>query len=427
MNSRYSSVHDQQYPPAAHLSNDPEAARNADKMRGISRTPSPTPSEVKELSSGSAVDWKTLNNWRFWIRREWFWYYVIFAVLITLGTLMAFYNEQIVDWLEPAADWMHETPVGWLIPIGITIVLSFPPLLGQEIVGVLCGLVWGLWVGFAIFAGGTLLGEIANFYAFKYCCRSTGEKLERKNITYACLARTVRDGGFRIVLAARLSALPGHFSTAVCSVCGTGIIAFTIATTLSLPRQFVTVYLGVILRDAGEGSSSISTSTIINAVVLVVTFGMTAFAMWYIMNRMNKVKPDVIYARRKARQEKLENSTVRPLGDGATDLQVFHPQPSNPGPDMIPMAHQQWDSQGQAVGYAYDPRLQHMQPQPVALQHPRGSEQHLPHSPSPPPVTRSVPLSVDFGDEQTRTTVQYASPTSYVPSSGYNPPERLAP
>jgi len=34
------------------------------------RTPSPTPSEQKELSSG-AIDWKTLMNWRFWLRREW--------------------------------------------------------------------------------------------------------------------------------------------------------------------------------------------------------------------------------------------------------------------------------------------------------------------------------------------------------------------
>lgn len=46
--------------------------------------------------------------------------------------------------------------------------------------------------------------------AFKYCCRSRGEKLERTNITYGCLARVVRDGGFTIALIARLSAIPGH-------------------------------------------------------------------------------------------------------------------------------------------------------------------------------------------------------------------------
>ena len=46
--------------------------------------------------------------------------------------------------------------------------------------------------------------------AFKYCCRSRGEKLERTNIAYGCLARVVRDGGFTIALIARLSAIPGH-------------------------------------------------------------------------------------------------------------------------------------------------------------------------------------------------------------------------
>jgi len=46
--------------------------------------------------------------------------------------------------------------------------------------------------------------------AFKYCCRSRGEKLERTKIWYACLAKVVRDGGFKIALIARLSAIPGH-------------------------------------------------------------------------------------------------------------------------------------------------------------------------------------------------------------------------
>ena len=46
--------------------------------------------------------------------------------------------------------------------------------------------------------------------AFKACCRSRGEKLEKSKISYACLAKVVRDGGFKIALIARLSAIPGH-------------------------------------------------------------------------------------------------------------------------------------------------------------------------------------------------------------------------
>jgi hypothetical protein len=41
--------------------------------------------------------------------------------------------------------------------------LSRLQLFGHEIVAVLCGLVWGLWVGFAIVSAGTFLGEVGNF------------------------------------------------------------------------------------------------------------------------------------------------------------------------------------------------------------------------------------------------------------------------
>lgn len=77
-------------------------------------------------------------------------------------------------------------PGGWLIPVAIMVILSFPPvsililiittlcvlrlircvsgkLVGHEVVIMLTGLVWGFWIGFGISAAGTLLGEIANF------------------------------------------------------------------------------------------------------------------------------------------------------------------------------------------------------------------------------------------------------------------------
>ena len=46
-----------------------------------------------------------------------------------------------------------------MIPIVILIVISFPPLFGHEIVALLCGVVYGLWIGFGIVAAGTFIGE----------------------------------------------------------------------------------------------------------------------------------------------------------------------------------------------------------------------------------------------------------------------------
>jgi uncharacterized membrane protein YdjX (TVP38/TMEM64 family) len=77
--------------------------------------------------------------------------------------LITVYHKQIEDWLRPAANWLHALKFGFLIPIAILFIISFPPLFGHEIVAVLCGDVWGLWEGFGIVCAGTLLGEIGNF------------------------------------------------------------------------------------------------------------------------------------------------------------------------------------------------------------------------------------------------------------------------
>ncbi|KAJ7939919.1 hypothetical protein B0H13DRAFT_1574197, partial [Mycena leptocephala] len=73
----------------------------------------------------------------------------------------------------------------FLIPIAILIVISFPPLFGQEIVAMLVGTTWSLPVGFAIVADsttGTLLGEIANFFTFKMLCTARSEKMEKSKL-----------------------------------------------------------------------------------------------------------------------------------------------------------------------------------------------------------------------------------------------------
>ena len=51
--------------------------------------------------------------------------------------------------------------------------------------------------------------QIGNFYAFKYVCRSRAAKFEQKNLSYACLAHIVREGGFFMIFVARMSAIPG--------------------------------------------------------------------------------------------------------------------------------------------------------------------------------------------------------------------------
>ncbi|OCF43524.1 hypothetical protein I317_02674 [Kwoniella heveanensis CBS 569] len=249
----------------------------------------------REFLSKGLVNWNELKTWRFWFRKEWWYWYIIIVVAAVLVALMTIFHDDIVKWMQPFANWMKDLPGGWAIPIGIFFVLSFPPLFGQEILAVLVGAVWGLWAGFGITAAGTFLGEVGNFYAFKYCLRSTAEKYEKNNLNYACMAHIVREGGFWLIFAIRLSAIPGHFSTAVFATCGMGIWIFAIATILTLPKQLIVVYLGVHFNEQDQQTK---TEKIISYAVVVVGFLITIWAAWYIWREMHRARVHVWRKRR---------------------------------------------------------------------------------------------------------------------------------
>ncbi|KAI9069910.1 hypothetical protein FKP32DRAFT_1586502 [Trametes sanguinea] len=201
---------------------------------------------------------------------------------------------------------MHDTPGGWLIPIAIMFVLSFPPLFGHEIIAILCGDVWGVWVGFGIVAAGTVLGELGNFYAFKWCCTARGKKMEEKRLTYALYAQVVREGGLVVPTIMRLTFIPGHLLTAIFSTCGMSVWMFFAAACLSLPKQLATVYIGSVQSSGGNTP----TTSAIKAVVVLATVAMTYLAMRYINKKVDQVKARVVYARRKARQERMLDVNV---------------------------------------------------------------------------------------------------------------------
>ncbi|KAF5378929.1 hypothetical protein D9757_008744 [Collybiopsis confluens] len=325
---------------------------------GMNRTPSPTPSELRELST-TAIDFKAMMNWRYWFRREWLVYYIVGTIAATLTILMTVFHDQIVTWLHPVTQRIQHlkagnVEVGWLVPIAILFVLSFPPLFGHEIIAVLCGLVWGLWIGFAIVCAGTFIGEVGNFYAFKYCCRARGDKLEKTKIPYACLARVVREGGFKIALIARLSAIPGHFTTAIFSTCGMNIFVFSIAAVLSLPKQFITVYFGVLFGQSGQQTTK---QKIISDSVVAITILITIGACWYILRKMNQAKPGVIYDRRKARQAKLMGQGIYGT-PSSNSSETFNPNTSETNIPLTAQKPSYGYGSGSGQAYPFSPQYQ---------------------------------------------------------------------
>jgi uncharacterized membrane protein YdjX (TVP38/TMEM64 family) len=333
----------------------------------ISRTPSPTPSEIQALNQKGFFNWQSIfDKKNMWSKKRIIIYIAIILAAVG-GALFIFYHDQIVHAIQPAANWMHNFKFGWIIPIAVFFVISFPPLFGHEILAIVCGLVWGVWVGFGIVAAGTFIGEIGNFYAFRYLCSTRGQKIEKGSVIYSSLGRVVREGGFKIALIARYSAIPPHFTTAIFAVCGMNIFIFMLAAALSMPKQFITVYIGTLLESSAT-STATSKNKIISDVVGVITVLVTIAAMWYITREINRVKPQIVYERRKARQAKLyaeseslyqnggtNASAVFNTSDTTLPLNSFSNSPYDP-------PYQQWDSEGHAVGYAPDPRIHAPQP-----------------------------------------------------------------
>ncbi|KAG6895244.1 hypothetical protein C0992_002400 [Termitomyces sp. T32_za158] len=138
-----------------------------------------------------------------------------------------------------------------------------------------------------------------------------------------------------------------------------------------MPKQFITVYLGVLLEQSAPNTTSTTNSTttppppagtdtksrIITDVVLAITILITFLAMWYIYYMMNKAKPAVIYDRRKARQAKLARAASPPSsasGSNSADdipltagLTSTFPHPAQPQPDdrYAPRAHRPDDAE----------------------------------------------------------------------------------
>ncbi|CAE6458386.1 unnamed protein product [Rhizoctonia solani] len=287
--------------------------------RGIRRSGSPTPSEKEELKQydgflKKAFRKESYKDKRFVVT------VVVVIILIIITILLSIFHKQIVKALLPAARWVKKTPAGWLIPIALLVVLSIPPLFGAEIVHLLCGMFYGLGVGFLLVCVGTILGEMLTFFMFRYCLRSRADKLERGKGSpqWAALARVIREGGFWVALVIRYSAIPTHVGTALFAACGMNFWVFLLTLVLSLPRQLAGVYIGVLAGEEAEGHPSKIDKTI-STVILVVTIVVTIVAMRWIAGRMKAAALSIIreHRAREATQVEVKSFNAGGLYDPA--------------------------------------------------------------------------------------------------------------
>lgn len=56
--------------------------------------------DEREAYEDGIMTWDKAKNWRFWIRKEWTWYYVIFVLLVVLVGLMAGFHHAVSVFLS---------------------------------------------------------------------------------------------------------------------------------------------------------------------------------------------------------------------------------------------------------------------------------------------------------------------------------------
>ncbi|KAL1410402.1 hypothetical protein Q8F55_004412 [Vanrija albida] len=217
------------------------------------------------------------------LRRHLYKWYALAIIIITISALVSAKHTTIVNFCQPVTRRIREWPAGWLIPIVLLVIVSFPPLVGHEIIGILCGLVWGLGEGFGILCAGTFFGELATWVAFKWWCTARAQKFEKKNRLYASLTQLIREKSFTFVLILRFSAVPGHIVTAVSASAGAHFGSYCAAALLTLPKQFVIVYLGMSFGHHNPRD------TIISWCATIATFIGTIIAAVYIYLQMRLV------------------------------------------------------------------------------------------------------------------------------------------
>lgn len=115
----------------------------------------PTPLPGDEMDTDyKAVDWK-----RVIFTPKYLVLWIILFIIGILTALISIKHDQVVDLLRPFAEKVRDIPAGWLIFVAVLFIISFPPLFGHELVALLAGVVYGLWIGFGVVAAGTFIGE----------------------------------------------------------------------------------------------------------------------------------------------------------------------------------------------------------------------------------------------------------------------------
>ncbi|PRP80523.1 hypothetical protein PROFUN_11836 [Planoprotostelium fungivorum] len=247
-------------------------------------------------------------------------------VLIVLFSLFGLYYNEILSAATRLAEFIRNTPGGFLIIVAIVFLVSFPPGLGYGLSIILSGFVYGFPLGvLPVVAGGTI-GACTCFATFRYFgFNGYIKRVTDREEKYAAITEAIADGGFTILLLIRLTPLTFGISNAVISsIPQITFFRFACATFISLWKNLFAVWIGSRLSKLEDRGGDKVANYLFIAIGVLLLGGVSGYMYWATMKKVRKIS-----AERRAIQmeDRLEEGAGLVEGDTLRESQTDHPEP----------------------------------------------------------------------------------------------------
>jgi len=206
---------------------------------------------------------------------------------IALGVALFLKGAVIAQAMYDLAQKLSHMEYGWLIILGIMVLISFPPMTGYTTTVTLCGFAYGM-KGFYINLAGSVLGATVVFVAVRFLFSKRLRKWSATNDKWTALETVVKAKGLPLVILIRLSPIPpwAYANTLFASIHTVALWQFVTATVILAPKILLYTFIGSRLAPLSDGKQrhGMDTQTkIINSCLVAsgVLFGIIASVVVY--------------------------------------------------------------------------------------------------------------------------------------------------
>uniref|UniRef100_A0A060SZH3 Golgi apparatus membrane protein TVP38 n=1 Tax=Blastobotrys adeninivorans TaxID=409370 RepID=A0A060SZH3_BLAAD len=201
-----------------------------------------------------------------------------------VGILFLIFHDDVFRVMVSFAQAWKNIPGGGFILFALILLVSFPPLIGYSALSSMCGMMYGFPWGWPILAGGTVLGSLLSFLAFRYLFAHKAKQLAHSSTKFAALTSTLEQDRFTLLWMIRLCPLPYSLSNgALSSIPSVTPTRFVLATAATTPKLFMHIFIGD--RLARLGTEKDTATKIVDFVSIILTVVVGSATAYIIYNR----------------------------------------------------------------------------------------------------------------------------------------------